>query len=1784
MSAQQPGRNVNMVSGTTYPDGDPHLQRQNEPSLAASTRNPLHLMAGSNDYRTVDIPFPDDGEEETGDAWLGLFKSTDGGQRWKSGLLPGYPQDQSVAGLASPLKGYQAGADPVVRAGTHGLFYYSGLAFNRGENGKSAIFLARFIDNNNKENGDPIAYLGTTIVAASTGARFLDKPWMTVDIPRGDAVTCYVSADNVLSTHQPVHKSRWWRRKKPHVSTPNEVQRIPAGAVYVSFSSITGEGTGLKSEIYLTRSMDCGQTWSTPLKVSRPEDGINQGTNITIDPRTGAVFVAWRRFSPFTTAQNPNPPDNDAIMVARLPFGGKKFDPPSKVHDFPKPKVRRTLHELEELFEHRRKDKQEREREKYAPRAAEAGDVSEFDQGSTSFTFRTNAYPTMTADGTGRVYVAWTQRGFPTDTSASEGARILIATTRDGRTFTQPRAADNNAQLGHQLMPTLAFAGGKLMLVYYDLRETRAGTHAKFVSDQNTISGLRQTIDIRAAMASPGDDPHFAPSVKVSDYLMGLNPKTGLAQALQVNPPNLPMFRQGTTPFMGDYIDVAAAPAFVPIGNGKWGYNTAADTAFKPVFHAAWTDNRDVRPPKNGDWTQYTPARMSSTPPGRPSLFDPSVTVPQCEDGNAGSRNQNVYSSRITQGLLVGSPGNAKPLSTALQRGFVVFAQNSTAELRRFRMTIRSQPPGGRASFEQFGGVPVVGLDMAIPPRSTASRTVYATSTNADANIIVDVIEIASPGTPSLNLGGTVVLNPDVENPDVENPDTENTNPANPDVENAEVYNPDVENPDVENPDVENPGVLSARIANPDVENPDVENPDVENPDVENVRVANPDIENLTITNPDVENPDVENPDVENPDVENPDVENGAIADVTWQVGNTGNTTAAFNVNVFLAQQTIPAGIKTQLILYKTYRTPVTVPNGCQLGFQTRNVLISSILNPAFIQPSGGGPFDQNDPSEKNPTMWLAPGEEGRITLRVIDDDLSNNLIITKPDGSTISIDPAFAPTASITPTVSSQGVGTDDKAAGKTDPPLVTPTGANLFFLHMPALGTSGEPLSPPLSVQVRDNLTGTPVANATVTLALGSNPGAATIAGNAAISDVTGIATFPALTISAPGEGYTLVASALANGSIATATSLPFTISGPLAIVTTALSAGTAGLPYIETVQSTGGVGVARTWSVADGSLPPGLTLNVATGGISGTISPLARGTYNFVVRVQDVNVPPHSATRSLSIAVVAMADLSLGLSDSPDPVDTNAPLTYTITVANAGPSTATNVTVTDTLPSSVNFVSASEGCQWSETGVVSCALGLLGPLNAAQVTIVVSPRDPGTIENTASVAAIEADPISNNTAAESTEVRTPVDIAMPSIGERTAQSGVPYALTFLAGGGTAPYTWSLLGGSLPTGLSFNPELGALSGTPTATGAFTFTVRAQDSLGSSDTLTVCVTVRLPLATQLSTASIGEGLTIENVVTSLLGQGVSVSNIRLNGQSVIEGSYIGAGVFEGAAGILGIDTGIMLSSGSVHLAKGPNDSDNTSVDLRVGEATDGDDDLTALARSTGTNASVVTHDATVLEFDFVPSGDTVSFRYVFGSEEYNEFVASQYNDAFGFFITDPNGVKRNFALVPNTEEPVTINSINGGNPFGTITARNTHLYRNNDPNDPAATINIEADGLTVVLTLTATVTPGQLHTMKLAIADAGDSGYDSWVFIEGGSFRAVENCGNGVDDDGDGLIDGADPDCQSCLETEGPAGQDQMAASAIAAIDQSVDFAPVSYAALPAVLARRRRTPPGRS
>lgn len=255
------------------------------------------------------------------------------------------------------------------------------------------------------------------------------------------------------------------------------------------------------------------------------------------------------------------------------------------------------------------------------------------------------------------------------------------------------------------------------------------------------------------------------------------------------------------------------------------------------------------------------------------------------------------------------------------------------------------------------------------------------------------------------------------------------------------------------------------------------------------------------------------------------------------------------------------------------------------------------------------------------------------------------------------------------------------------------------------------------------------------------------------------------------------------------------------------------------------------------------------------------------------------------------------------------------------------------------------------------------------------------------------------------------------------------------------------------------------------------------------------------PRAPGLTTQDLNSGLTPAGLVTALLGPGVSVSNVTFNGVNVA------AGTFNGGTGIVGFESGIILSSGNIAFVPGPNTQDDISgVNTGLG-----DPDLTALI------PGYTTFDAVVLEFDFQCTGtQVIQFQYVFTSEEYNEWVNSPFNDVFGFFL---NGV--NIALVPGSSgTPVSINNVNCDNPYNPPTGSYCNLFINNDCSDiPPGSFpcngvrDIQMDGLIVILTATGTLNPGLNH-IKLAIADAGDQVLDSNVFIRGQSFLCGEPSG----------------------------------------------------------------------
>lgn len=269
-----------------------------------------------------------------------------------------------------------------------------------------------------------------------------------------------------------------------------------------------------------------------------------------------------------------------------------------------------------------------------------------------------------------------------------------------------------------------------------------------------------------------------------------------------------------------------------------------------------------------------------------------------------------------------------------------------------------------------------------------------------------------------------------------------------------------------------------------------------------------------------------------------------------------------------------------------------------------------------------------------------------------------------------------------------------------------------------------------------------------------------------------------------------------------------------------------------------------------------------------------------------------------------------------------------------------------------------------------------------------------------------------------------------------------------------------------------------------------------------------ILLSTALPVKAQLFIETQTDG---ELLAKKLVGEGISISNVRLTGSALASGFFY---VKEGTR--IGIDSGIVLSNGRVKTAGGNYGMD--APQFRTASTrlnTPGDDDLSQLVNE-------VTSDAIVLEFDFVPLGDSIQFRYVFSSEEYPDYVCSPFNDAFAFFLEGPGITgRKNLALVPNTSIPVAINSINSGMPgpnYPLSTCQSmgtgspfTDYYIDNTGND-----YFTHNGHTVVLMAASKVTPCQTYHLKIVISDAGagaggqpDRTFDSGVFLEAKSLNS---------------------------------------------------------------------------
>jgi len=237
-----------------------------------------------------------------------------------------------------------------------------------------------------------------------------------------------------------------------------------------------------------------------------------------------------------------------------------------------------------------------------------------------------------------------------------------------------------------------------------------------------------------------------------------------------------------------------------------------------------------------------------------------------------------------------------------------------------------------------------------------------------------------------------------------------------------------------------------------------------------------------------------------------------------------------------------------------------------------------------------------------------------------------------------------------------------------------------------------------------------------------------------------------------------------------------------------------------------------------------------------------------------------------------------------------------------------------------------------------------------------------------------------------------------------------------------------------------------------------------------------------------------GPDVTPEEMVEKIVGPGIQYSNVTFQGVDIARGTFS-----NGSSTNLGIESGILLTNGSLFLFPGPNNSYSAG-------------------QNNGLNApgpwwGSVFFDPSILSFDVIPDSDTIKLKYVFGSEEYNEWVGTTFNDQFGIFISGPNPSggnynEKNIALVPDTNIEVKINNVNNGYaPPGVIPTgpcTNCEYFVDNTNGT-----TLQYDAFTTVMTAIVHVVPCETYHLTLVIMDAGDGIYDSGLAIEENSLTS---------------------------------------------------------------------------
>ncbi|NSY36963.1 choice-of-anchor L domain-containing protein [Leisingera sp. ANG59] len=234
--------------------------------------------------------------------------------------------------------------------------------------------------------------------------------------------------------------------------------------------------------------------------------------------------------------------------------------------------------------------------------------------------------------------------------------------------------------------------------------------------------------------------------------------------------------------------------------------------------------------------------------------------------------------------------------------------------------------------------------------------------------------------------------------------------------------------------------------------------------------------------------------------------------------------------------------------------------------------------------------------------------------------------------------------------------------------------------------------------------------------------------------------------------------------------------------------------------------------------------------------------------------------------------------------------------------------------------------------------------------------------------------------------------------------------------------------------------------------------------------------------ATELN---IDTNATAAQMAEEIFGDGVTVTSASYSGDTLSSGIYSGADTT--TPGVAPADSGVILSTGHARDFTNSDGSTNTNQNTNTSTNTsgvNGDSDFDSLAGAS-------TYDASFLEIDFVPDGDTLTIDFVLSSEEYPEFANSQYNDVIGVWV---NGVEAQVSIGDGT---ASIGNINDG-------TENVYVDNTGDQ------YNTEMDGFTITLTFVAPVNAGEINSLKIGVADTSDSSYDTNLLIAGGSVQTA--------------------------------------------------------------------------